>query len=242
MYLTIDMGNTATKLVLFEQDELVYSKIVKALSVPETRRIVKRLEPKAIILSTVIKTPEPLLKVLKMQKRFIQLSANTRLPIKNRYETPKTLGKDRLAGIIGAAALFPGRNVLVIDAGTCIKYDFINSKKEYFGGAISPGLNMRYQALHQFTDQLPLLVPEGKPQFVGRNTRDAIRSGVETGIANEIAGFIQLYRKQYKSLKLVITGGDASRFVRTLNLPIFAAPDLVNIGLKEILKFHDAKE
>ena len=118
----------------------------------------------------------------------------------------------------------------------------MNSKKEYFGGAISPGLNMRYQALHQFTDQLPLLVPEGKPQFVGRNTRDAIRSGVETGIANEIAGFIQLYRKQYKSLKLVITGGDASRFVRTLNLPIFAAPDLVNIGLKEILKFHDAKE
>lgn len=242
MYLTIDMGNSATKLVLFEQDELVFARTYKAIGSTELKQLLDQFAPARSILASVVSTPLRITSLLKQQTRFISLNASTALPVINRYETPRTLGKDRLAGVIGAAALFPGKNILVIDAGTCVKYDFINSRKEYMGGSISPGLLMRYKSLHEFTGKLPLIKPGTPGSFIGKNTRDAILTGVEVGIENEISGFIKMYKKRYKSLKLVMTGGDAPRFVRKLNLPIFAAPDLVNIGLKEILKFHDSKE
>ena len=242
MYLTIDIGNSATKLVLFEQDEIVFHKTVKTLNLTEIKRLVKEYSPEKSILSSVARSSPAIISFLKMNSGFVKLDARSKIPIRNRYQTPKTLGNDRLASVIGAASIFSGKNALVIDAGTCIKYDFISASRQYFGGSISPGLHMRYLALNTFTGKLPLVEPAQVRSLIGRNTRESILTGVELGIENEKKGFIKSYQQKFHGLKMIMTGGDAARFAKRLKLPIFAAPHLVNIGLKEILKFHDSKE
>ena len=131
--------------------------------------------------------------------------------------------------------------MLIIDAGTCIKYDFVNSKKHYKGGAISPGLNMRFIALHKLTDQLPLVQINNHGKLIGNSTVTAIQSGVFNGMIEEIKGIIGRYKMEYGQLKVILTGGDAARFAGQLNLSIFAASDLVNIGLNEIIKYNHPK-
>jgi len=132
--------------------------------------------------------------------------------------------------------LFPRRPVLVIDAGTCIKYDFIDATGHYMGGSISPGLVMRFEALHHFTSALPRVQPHALKKLTGKNTKESILTGVEQGIRFEMDGFIAAYKKQYKNLKIVITGGDAPRLAKPLKSGIFAAPHLIHLGLYEILK------
>lgn len=238
MNLTIDIGNTSTKVVLFEQDEPVFRKLFLSLKAKDLLPLLKRFPVEHSILSSVIHTPPGIPALLRKNSAFLLLDHRTALPVRNKYRTPETLGKDRIAGVIGAAALFPGRNCLVIDAGTCIKLDIINDRNEYLGGSISPGLSMRFKALHAFTGKLPEIRPAAGNRITGRSTKESILSGVQEGILFEMEGFIRRYKKEYSRLQLILTGGDAPRFARRLNLPIFAAPDLVNIGLNEILKFH----
>jgi type III pantothenate kinase len=128
--------------------------------------------------------------------------------------------------------------VLVIDLGTCIKYDFVNAKGQYLGGSISPGMNMRFAAMHDYTGKLPLITFSNVKFLTGTSTETAMQTGVITGIRGEINEFISRYRKKYDNLKIIITGGDAGRFVNDLKLSIFAATDLVNIGLNEIIRFN----
>jgi type III pantothenate kinase len=157
------------------------------------------------------------------------------LPIKILYATPQTLGVDRIAGSCGALQLFPGKNTLVIDAGTCITYDFTDSSKQYYGGSISPGLKMRFQAVHTFTARLPLVSPAENPELIGNSTETSIQSGIVNGTVAEIDGIIDRYRQKYPDLQVILCGGDGPFFENKLKASIFASPDLVLIGLNSVL-------
>jgi len=171
---------------------------------------------------------------------FIELDHQTELPIKNLYETPETLGKDRLAAAVGANELFPNQNLLIIDAGTAITYDLVSEKNEFIGGNISPGLQMRFKALNHFTGKLPLVSYSDEFKDIGRNTTDAIRAGVQNGILYEIAQTIELFNKNYQNLQIVMTGGDSIFFDKKLNYTIFVHFNITLIGLNRILE-HNAK-
>ena len=169
---------------------------------------------------------------------FIELDHRTEIPIKNLYETPETLGKDRLAAAVGANELFPNQNILIIDAGTAITYDLVSEKNEFIGGNISPGLQMRFKALNHFTGKLPLISYSDEYQDIGKNTTDAIRSGVQNGILYEIAQTIELFNKNYQNLQIVMTGGDSIFFDKKLNYTIFVHFNITLIGLNRILEYN----
>ncbi|MDA9313033.1 type III pantothenate kinase, partial [Vicingaceae bacterium] len=154
--------------------------------------------------------------------------------------SPDTLGKDRIAAVAGAQGQFPNQNTLVIDAGTCVTYDFLTAEGDYLGGAISPGVQLRLQAMNDYTSKLPLLKWEGadNPQSIGDTTITSMLSGAVNGLISEMRGFIESYEKQYKSLKIVITGGDSNFFVKELKNGIFADPNLVLKGLNDILIYN----
>ena len=166
------------------------------------------------------------------------LSSETKVPFKNNYETPKTLGVDRIALAAAATKKYPQRNVLIIDAGTCITFDFINKKNEYLGGAISLGIAMRYKALHDYTSKLPLLEMHEVSNFIGTNTNASIHSGVVNGVLNEIEGVIKQYQKKYRDLTIVLTGGDTYFLAKQLKSGIFAHPNFVLEGLHTVLTYN----
>lgn len=240
--LIIDFGNTLQKLAIFKGKALQQKSVFSGL---ETGHLAGFLEANgpfdAIILSSVTSHPSDIEKLLSSNAHFIHLDEHTLLPIKNRYLSPSTLGKDRLAAAAGAFALYSGRNVLSVDAGTCITYDFLNANGEYLGGSISPGMQMRFRAMHEFTGKLPLVRYTGFEGFMGQNTEDSMSSGVVNGICEEIKGVVSLYHKQYKDLTVVITGGDHEFLHNKLKINIFAVPDLVLLGLNEILD-HNERE
>ena len=194
------------------------------------------------ILSEVKSVDEKLIRYLSDNfDYFLELDEHTELPIKNLYETPETLGKDRLAAAIGANELFPDKNLLVIDAGTAITFDLVSEKNQFIGGNISPGLEMRFRALNQFTGKLPLIGHSEEFQMIGKNTIDAIRAGVQNGILYEIAQTIELFNRNYRNLQIVMTGGDSNFFDKKLNYSIFVHFNLTLIGLNRILE-HNAKK
>ncbi len=193
------------------------------------------------ILSSVKPYDEDLKHVLTEEfDQFLELDHRTQLPIENLYQTPETLGKDRLAAAIGANELFPDQNLLVIDAGTAITYDLVSEKNQYIGGNISPGLEMRFKALHQFTGKLPLVAYRDDFEMIGRNTTDAIRAGVQNGLLYEMAQNIDFFNRNYQNLHIIMTGGDSNFFDKKLNYSIFVHFNLTLIGLNRILE-HNAK-
>jgi type III pantothenate kinase len=197
---------------------------------------------RSAILSAVKDYPEEADAFLKQNTYFLKLDSHTPLPVKILYKTPRKLGKDRIALAVAAYATFPGENVLVIDAGTTITYDVVNNKGEYLGGAISPGIRMRLKALHTFTGKLPLIEePDTIPDWVGNDTRSAILSGVLNGVLAETEGFIQSYQARFPQLKIVLSGGDEKYFDKRLKNNIFALPNFVITGLKEILDYNEEK-
>ena len=238
MNLTIDIGNTFIKTLVFNDTLPVYRNVSKTLTSVHINRVLSNFPIKNSIFSSVIDLKKPFWTILKRLPHLETFSPSTIIPVKNLYKTPDTLGNDRLANAIAGAFLFPRKNVLIIDAGTCIKYDFINSKNEYLGGNISPGLEMRFKALHYFTGKLPIVKEFDVNELIGSTTIKAMQNGVIFGICEEMKGFIMRFSKKYKSLKIILTGGDAYLFAGKLNLSIFAAEDLVNIGLNEIVRFN----
>lgn len=169
---------------------------------------------------------------------FIILNHETPLPITNAYETPHTLGYDRIAGVVAASNLFPNIHCLVIDAGTAITYDLITSDKTYIGGAISPGIQLRFRALNEFTGKLPLGRINELKTFPCKNTIDCIEHGVMHGVIAEINEYIQLCRQTYSPLQIIITGGDSLFLVKYVKNTIFVEPNLVAKGLINILKYN----
>lgn len=239
-FVTVDHGNTRTKVAVFKDGKLTSKKVFTPLVQSDFEAFLRKHTPDWAILSSVKQCPAWLKKDLRSTSRLLVLSHLTPLPFKNNYRSKRTLGMDRLAGAAGAWKLFPGKNVLVLDAGTCLKVDFMDKSGRYHGGSIAPGLTMRYEALHDFTGKLPLVSDGPVRDFIGRDTQSSIRTGVVTAMVLEMEGYVKLYRNKFGPVKVILTGGDAPRFVRHLNFSIFAAPDLVAIGLNEILSNYAA--
>lgn len=197
---------------------------------------------KQVIVGTVVNSHQPLIDSMKGKNKVLLFEATTPIPLKNLYGSASTLGSDRLAASIGSFSLYPNRNVLTIDAGTCIKYNFVNSGNEYIGGAISPGLAMRLKAMHKFTDRLPEIEPDyNYEKLTGQNTRESMLCGALLGAAAEVDEFINRYRLNSGNLTVVITGGDAPYLCKQLKNRIFAHPDIVLSGLNSILNYNIEK-
>lgn len=170
---------------------------------------------------------------------LLHLNADTPIPIRNDYRTPETLGTDRLAAAVGAYTQHPGRNILIIDAGTCLTYEFINQEGHYRGGCISPGLQMRLKALRAFTAKLPLIDSEGDVPEVGYDTETSIRTGVIQGMKFEIEGHIRHFQEKYSDLLVFLTGGDNFNFDSKIKNLIFADKFIVPRGLNRILAYNN---
>ena len=235
MNISVDQGNTLTKIALFEGKTLLQTEILKDEAIED---LINRLQPKHCIISSVRKNNRinPLL--IEEKIHTMVFDHTTCIPIANLYGTPETLGLDRLASVIGARQFQKEGNVLVIDCGTCITYDFINQNNEYLGGSISPGLNMRLKALNNFTSGLPLIEIEDNAELIGNSTRTAILSGVINGVICEVEGLIAKYKSLFNGLSVFLSGGDSNYFESKIRGTIFVMPELVLYGLNKILLYN----
>ena len=242
MELILDLGNTNQKIALFDAGQLLWVRMKKRITLPLIRNIAKHYPGiDSCILASVVKVPFALRSYLEKQFRFIFLDETTLLPVRNAYLTPGTLGKDRIAAAVAGSNQFPGCPVLIIIAGTAITYDFVTDQGEYLGGAISPGMQMRFRALHTFTRQLPLLTYKDIDFLTGDDTEKSVLSEVINGITAEMEEMISRYRKDYPGIRIILSGGDLNYFAKRLKISIFALPNIVINGLQQILAFNDKK-
>ena len=240
MNLVIDAGNTAVKLAVFDQDQLINQQVIAYSQVPSKLEELFNSYPDIshTLLSVVGPWEFDSDQWLPESCTLVELDAQTKLPFQLVYDTPETLGKDRIALAAAALSANPGEDVLVIDAGTCITYDLVTSRKEYRGGAISPGLQMRYKALHEGTAKLPLLEPEVPKELMGSSTSASIHSGVVHGICFEIQGAIEEYQTLFPDLTVILTGGDAQFLSKQLKNTIFAHSNFLLQGLNFLLEHN----
>jgi type III pantothenate kinase len=240
MNLVIDVGNSLVKLAVFDGDALLYKKTIKSsFIVKHIDLLRKEYTPiKQVIVSSVGKLKTSDLSYIQDHFELIKLDSISKLPFKNSYKTPKTLGLDRIALVSASIQQYPYNNVLIIDAGTCVTYDFVTNDNEYLGGAISPGIQMRYQSLHNLTANLPLLNPEVPENILGSSTNDCMHSGVVFGVIKEIDGVIEEYKEKYKDLTVILTGGDANFLSKQLKSSIFANSNFLLEGLNFILQIN----
>ncbi|QAA82786.1 type III pantothenate kinase [Aequorivita sp. H23M31] len=240
MNLVIDVGNTMVKLGVFDLQTLKLKHTCKKEDFLQVLSQVSQSFPDInnVLVATVGNFSENHSAELERRYRVLYLDQNTQVPFINNYATPHTLGVDRIAVVSAAAQQFPNKNVLVIDAGTCITYDFINADNEYLGGAISPGIALRYQALHSFTNKLPLLSAKHPDTVLGNSTEGSIHSGVVNGILNEIDGFIENYKNKYADLTVILTGGDTHFLRDSIKNDIFANSNFLLEGLNQILEYN----
>jgi type III pantothenate kinase len=248
MYLVIDRGNTRMKTALFMEGNDPEISVLEPGSPVQVDTLLNEAEERygqgsivRGIFSSVVSDNEAIVRSIGKRMNLLVLSGETPLPVRNRYATPGTLGNDRIAAAVAAHALFPGHHVLTIDAGTCITYDFIHADGDYLGGGISPGIGIRFSAMHTFTSKLPLVSVDGDADLIGRTTEGSMRSGVLNGTLAEVDGIIDRYRASYPGLKIILTGGDANYFDNKLKNNIFAVPNLVLMGLKDILRYNAEK-
>ena len=241
MNLTIDIGNTCTKLVAFDGMTPVEEIRMDGGEWFKLRHICNKYCFRKGIFSTVVKVPEELDNEIKgLPFPMMQLvSGVTPVPINNRYATPHTLGTDRLAAAVGAYFRQKGHDLLIVDVGTCITYDFVTSAGDYLGGNISPGPTVRLKALNSFTDSLPLVNRKGDTPELGFDTETAIRSGVMYGVEREIEGYINYFLLKYPSLFVYLTGGVSLNLHISEKKCIFADKYIVPEGLNRILLYNE---
>lgn len=241
MNFILDFGNTRIKAALFKDDVCIKQKLYNTIDELLNDSVFYN-EAKHIIICSVTDQHLKFIDSVNKKYNILLFESSTPLPIKNLYNSASTLGSDRLAAAVGAYHLYPDRNVLTIDAGTCIKYNFVNASNEYIGGAISPGIKMRLQAMHEFTARLPETEPDfNYEKLTGRDTRESMLSGALLGAASEVDEMIQRYSQIYQTLTVVITGGDAPYLCKQLKNRIFAHPELLLTGLNTILNFNIEK-
>lgn len=241
MNLIIDIGNTCVKLVCFNEGKVVEEQRTDKDDAVALQSFCSRYPFSRGICSSVSDISEEYSAALSSLPFSMMefKSGITRVPIINKYNTPLTLGSDRLAAVVGANWLQPGRDVLVIDIGTCVTFDFINSIGEYLGGNISPGPTMRLKALNHFTARLPFVERRGDTPDFGTDTTTAIRSGVMNGIKYEIEGYIHSFLAKYPQLFVYLTGGVHLNLHFSENLSIFADDFIVPKGLNRILEYNN---
>jgi len=238
MNLIIDIGNTSTKIAVFDGRKKVISLRTRIFSCEKLEKTLSKYELDRAIVSSVRNIPEFIIDLATHGIPDVHtLSYTSKLPFKIEYETPETLGPDRIAAVAGGFSLFPGKKVLIIDAGSAITYDFL-SGKIYKGGNISPGLSMRFRALHKFTGKLPLASTAEKYTSPGKNTLEAITAGVTNGLIYEINEYIRTFLKKHSALKVVLTGGDSGYLRDRINYKVTYMPDIVIDGLNYILEYN----
>lgn len=243
--LVLDLGNTCGKIAVCQGSKVVETSVYEKVSSRELAYFqVRYPEIRGVIISSVVNDSRELIDFLGNQYDCcIELDPSTPLPIDNHYKTPESLGYDRIAAAVGAHTIFPGTNVLVIDAGTAITYDIVTSEGEFRGGNISQGIEMRFRALNKFTSRLPQLERTDQvPDLLGETTKGAIQSGVINGLLFEMDGFIEACGKLFADLKVVLTGGDANYFADKLKSSIFVDQNLNLIGLNRILEHNAERE
>ena len=234
--LVLDFGNTKLKIALFENKNLLFRESYTTLVEVQSR--IEELEFDNAILSSVLSDHETQFFLKNFSKKIDEFDQETILPFLVKYETPDTLGKDRLANASFAWIQNKNGNSLIVDVGTCIKFDFVNSEGEYLGGSISPGIKLRLNSLSNYTGKLPLVsFNEDYQNLVGTDTNGSILTGVKFGMGAEINGMIQMYEEQYSDLTIFITGGDSDKFELKAKNSIFADNFITLKGLNEILLF-----
>lgn len=240
--LVIDWGNTRVKTARFKGTEMLELIVTSSVHIDDVFKLSGNDTETPVLLCSVSSKSLELEGALRKQfPRFIKLTHHTPVPIAVQYQTPETLGYDRLANAVAIARLAPnGSNALAIDVGTCLKFDFVQQKERYLGGAISPGINMRYQAMHEQTDGLPLLRPANKAALIGKTTEESMHSGAIEGMRSEIERVIQRYTEEFSPIVVFITGGDAQIFEKGLKNDIFAHSFLTLAGLNDILEFNQS--
>lgn len=245
MKLIIDLGNTAQKYYFFDGKSLTDMIILPGAPDGDTlQRIVGRNRKiSAAILSSVICTDQKFIDALESHCPLVIFDHNTPIPVLNQYETPATLGSDRLAAAVGGYTMFPMDVVLVIEAGTCIKYELVN-QGVYLGGIISPGIAMQARAMHTFTGKLPLVHPDPAMEIplTGVTTQGTLLSGIVNATRASMEGIIGRYRNEYGEITIILSGGDLNYFDKRLKYSNFARPNIVAVGLNEILDFNEKND
>ncbi len=246
--LVVDVGNSFVKLAVFIGNNMVYNFTSPTVNTDFISQLIISHNINNLIVSSVKAEVGFNLNEIAEKINYIKFNAATKSPIKNKYQTPTTLGLDRLAGVVGANNIYPDNAVLVIDAGTCITYDEVTATAEYYGGSISPGIKMRFDAMHHFTSKLPLVNFDANfNESFGENSETAIKSGATNGSIYEAEGFIKQFLKANSEGKIILTGGDSAFFDTKFKNRIFAnlilhEPNLVLIGLNTVVNYqHDHK-
>lgn len=239
MKLIIDIGNTVTKMVAFRGDEPIDEMRTEGVEPDSLDAFVRKHDFRRGIVGAVRDLTAKEEEVLaRLHFPLLRFTPDTPVPITNRYRSPETLGTDRLAAVIGASSLRPGKDLLIIDAGTCITYEVIDARGNYWGGNIAPGMQMRLRALHEFTARLPLVEAEGEVPGMGYNTETAIRSGVLRGMKYEIEGYIKSMMAKFPHLEVFLTGGNRINFDTNIINLIFTDKYIVPRGLNKILDYN----
>ncbi|WP_420575057.1 type III pantothenate kinase [Kordia sp.] len=241
MNLIVDAGNTYVKVAVFQEDKMLsHESFKKELFQKKILKILKEYaEINKMITSSVTKLSDDTKQFLaNLEIEVHKLTHKTPVPFQNNYATPETLGVDRIALMVAAVVQYPKQNVLVIDAGTCITYDFKTHEEIYLGGGISPGIQLRYKTLNLLTANLPLLKPEMPENYIGNSTESAIHSGVTLGTITEIDGIIGRYKEQFEHLTVILTGGDANFLAKRLKNTIFANSKFLLQGLNNVLEYN----
>jgi len=240
MNLVLDIGNSFAKLVLYSGEDVVFTNSVPHATMAQELKELYLKFPRighAILCAVGPVAPE-IVTFLTKESVLIEVNSDLKLPYTNRYETPETLGADRIALVATAAFKFPNKNCLVIDAGSCVTYDFISAEGVYRGGAISPGLQMRFKAMHEHTEKLPLVAPIDAVVNIGTNTQKSLLAGAVNGLVFEIEGWSASLGREYEDLTVILTGGDAQFLSKRLKNTIFANPNFLAEGLRQLLDYN----
>ncbi len=242
MNICIDQGNSRTKVALFDAEgKVVKSFVYKSFSSADAERLFRLYPISDSIISSVVNLESSMVNTLnRLSRRFVLFDHETPVPIQNDYDSPATLGHDRLAAAVGANYLLPDENLLIIDAGSAITYDFLTSDGHFVGGNIAPGIKMRLSVLRQMTKKLPQVETEENeliPLF-GKNTRDAIAAGVIRGIVFEVKGYMRTVSEKVPHFETILTGGNAPYIINNVQTPVRMERNLVLIGLNRILEYN----
>ena len=242
MNLVIDIGNTAVKVYLFKNNEIIKREVLSENALIHYLKLIAIDDIRNIICSSVTKSYKDQLSNIFKNSNYYDFSDNNlKIPFTNNYETKKSLGQDRIGLISSAVLKFQDQNSLVIDMGTCITYDFIDSQNIYHGGAISPGIRMRYSSFSNYTSNLPLLKFQDITKIIGANTEESLHIGVNNGIVGEINQYINSLKKSHSKFNVIITGGDSIFLLNKIKNAIFADQDFLASGLNYIIKLNEGE-
>jgi len=240
MILTIDVGNTRIKSAVFENNTAIeFSSFEGENFFDKMENILKRFEKiTVLVVASVGKLDKSAFETFSNRVKIHFVERGQKFPFQNHYSSPETLGIDRMVLSAGAILQFSNKNRLVIDAGTCVTYDYIDENNVYHGGAISPGIRLRYEAMHNYTAKLPLLTIEEPENIIGNSTGESMHSGVVNGLTFEIDGYINELTSQKENFIIILTGGDANFLAKRLKNTIFANSNFLLESLNHLYQYQ----